>query len=89
MFNKVILIGYVIQNEFVDEDQISKITLETYTEPLKRTRHSVIANKKLYDIARNIATAGEFIRVEGVLSYSPSGEAKVYAHNIGTVPERE
>ena len=86
MFNKVILIGYVIQNVCEDAEQLSNITLETHSElGNKRQKHDVVANKRLYDVAREIATPGELVRVEGVLTYNSNREAKIFAHNLGII----
>ena len=86
MYNKALLIGYVIQIQSDDERQEAIVTLETHSEDgSKKERNKVMACKRLYDVAFDIATPGELIRVEGYMSNKNGVETRVYAHNIAKI----
>ena len=82
MYNKIILIGTVIQNVLSDDGGKSYITLETHSENGRRTQHTISAVKKISEISQKIAMPAAFVKVEGMLVYNQDGRAVILAHNI-------
>ena len=82
MYNKIILIGTVIQNVLSEDGGKSYITLETHSENGRRTQHDIWAAKKISEISQKIAMPAAFVKVEGMLIYHQNGEAVILAHNI-------
>ena len=82
MYNKIILIGTVIQNVLSEDGFKSTITLETHSENGRRTQHTLSAIKRISEIAQKVAMPAAFVKAEGMLVYNQDGQAVILVHNI-------